>query len=143
MKKLGIFALLLLAGCGTTFHRDWESSPKAAAGLEGCWDGTWTSDGNGHAGNLRCIITRREDSGYDARYYATFGWCIFGFSFEYTIPTTAVAQGEAWLLRGSAMLDYWIAGGLYEYEARVDHDEYVATYRASFDHGIFRMKRVR
>ena len=143
MKRLGVLALLVVAGCGTTFDRDWESAPKAENGLEGAWDGTWLSDENGHTGPLRCIITRREDRGFDARYFAGYGWFIFWFGFEYTIPTTAVADGNAWLLRGSAMLDSWIAGGLYEYEARVEQDEYVASYRSSFDRGIFRMKRVR
>ena len=143
MKRLGILALLFVAGCGTTFDRDWESAPKAAGGLEGAWDGTWLSDESGHTGSLRCIITRREDRGFDARYFATYGWFLFWFGFEYTIPTTAVADGNAWLLRGSAMLDSWIAGGLYEYEARVEQGEYVASYRSSFDRGIFRMKRVR
>jgi hypothetical protein len=143
VKRLGIVSLLLLGGCSTSFHRDWESVPKAAGGLEGAWDGTWLSDDSGHTGSLRCIITRREDRGFDARYYATYGWFLFWFDFEYTIPTTAVAEGAAWLLRGSAVLDSWIAGGLYEYEARVEQDEYVASYRSSFDRGIFRMKRVR
>src|SRR5262245_5054659 len=130
--------MLLLAGC-STFDRDFEAGvPKeggSASDLLGCWEGFWKSDENGHTGSLRCIITR-GNSDYDARYYATYTWCYIPFSFEYVIPTTAIPEGprksagEAWKLRGSAELGCWIAGGLYEYEARVEDGEYVASYRA-------------
>jgi hypothetical protein len=138
--------LLLLAGC-SSFDRDFEDRTVkhtmwAEGGLAGHWEGTWHSDVTGHVGGLRCIITGKGGD-YSSRYHATYGFCIFQFSFEYTIPSTAVAQGDAWLLRGSAFLDSWIASGLYEYEARVERDQYVASYRSSFDSGIFRMKRVR
>jgi hypothetical protein len=151
VKKAGILWLLLLAGC-STFDRDFDgwlpgTSAASADPMLGCWEGLWQSDANGHQGSLRCIITR-EDSVYHARYYAAYQWCIFPFSFEYSIPTTAVREGEAaspggaWKLRGSAELGCWIAGGLYEYEARVEGGEYVATYRSDFDRGVFRMKHV-
>jgi hypothetical protein len=143
VKRLGIGVLLFVAGCGTAFDRDWENAPKSESGLEGAWNGTWLSDANGHTGSLRCIITRREDRGYDGRYFATYGWFLFWFGFEMTIPTTAVADGPAWLLRGGAVLDSCVGGGLYEYEARIENDEYVASYRSNFDHGIFKMKRAR
>ncbi len=143
MKKLGIASLLLLAGCGTTFHRDWDDVPPSSGPLEGAWEGIWLSDDSGHTGSLRCIISREADRGLESRYFATYGWFIFWFGFEMTIPTTVVADGPGLLLRGSAVLDSWIGGGLYEYEARIDGSEYVASYRSSFDRGIFRMKRVR
>ena len=142
MKRASLLSFLLLAGC-SSFNRDFSERPFSPEGaLAGHWEGTWHSDVTGHEGGLRCIISRK-DGDYSSRYYATYGFCIFQFSFEYTIPSTAVAVGEGWALRGSAFLDSWIASGLYEYEARVQKDEYVASYRSSFDSGIFRMKRVR
>lgn len=144
MKKAAVVSLLLLAGC-SSFDRDFEDyvAKDSADSLVGRWEGSWTSDDTGHTGDLRCIITKEGAGEYSARYHATYGFCLFVFTFEYTLPTTAVAREKAWELRGSALLRNWIAGGLYEYEARVEGDEYVASYRASFDRGIFRMKRVR
>ena len=147
MKGFCALLLLVLAGCGSTFDRDWESSLSAPAGgsarggLDGCWEGTWRSEVNGHEGGLRCIITAKEDRGFDARYFASYTWCIFPFTFEYTVPMTAERDGRAWKFRGSAELGCWIAGGLYEYEGRVEGDEYAATYRSSDDRGVFTMKR--
>jgi len=142
VKKLGLLPLLLLAGC-SAFDRDWNAAPAASAGtLEGRWEGKWTSDANGHEGALRCIITRHQDSGWEARYYASYTWGIIPFTFEYTIPLTALRDGDAWISRGGAELGCWIAGGWYEYEARASAEEYVASYRSDFDRGVFRMKRV-
>jgi len=148
VKRAAALALLSLAGC-SSFDRDFEQEahPRSvnpgSLSLVGKWEGTWTSDETGHTGALRCIITGSGNGEYAARYHATYGWCLFQFTFEYTLPTTAVQSGSAWSLHGSSFLDSWIAGGLYSYEARVEGGEYVASYRSSFDRGIFRMKKVR
>jgi hypothetical protein len=145
MKRLGLGILLLVGGC-SSFDRDWEATPPRASADSlptGCWEGTWHSDGNGHQGSLRCIVTRRDNSEFDARYYATYSWWIFPFTFEYTVPLTIVREGDSWYSRGSAELSCWVAGGLYEYEGRSAGDDFVATYRSDFDRGIFRLKRVK
>ena len=146
MKRLGLGALLVLAGC-SSFDRDWEAwrgerSASTAADWSGCWEGIWHSDVNGHQGSLRCIITS-GNSGSEARYYATYTWWLFPLTFEYTVPLEVVREGEAWKSRGSAELGCWVAGGLYEYEGRAAGDDYVATYRSDFDRGVFRLKRVK
>jgi hypothetical protein len=143
VKALGLIPLFLLAGCCSGFDRDFEASRSATdtgSPLVGSWEGTWHSDPSGHAGGLRCILTR-SDSGYRSRYYATFTFLILPLSFEYEIPLTVLQDGEAWRFRGSAVIDYFIAGGPYEYEGLVTGDEFVASYRSSFDSGVFRMKR--
>jgi hypothetical protein len=146
MKRLGLGALLLLGvGC-STFDRDWEASPPKSGSDSlptGCWEGSWYSDGSGHHGSLRCIVTRRDNSDFDARYYATYSWWIIPFTFEYTVPLTIVREGDAWYSRGSAELSCWVAGGLYEYEGRAAGDDFVASYRSDFDYGVFRLKRVK
>jgi hypothetical protein len=148
VKFLYCVPLLLAAGC-SSFDRDWEAArPRLgqsllSGGLAGCWEGTWHSDANGHEGGLRCIITRKEDSGFDARYDASYDWCIFGFTFEYTVPVTAERDGSSLKFHGSAELGCWIAGGLYEYEGRVEGDDYSATYKSNEDHGVFKMKRAK
>jgi hypothetical protein len=144
VKTFGLLPVLLLAGCCSTFDRDFEAARSATAGsapLAGCWEGTWHSDPSGHAGGLRSIITQ-TDSGFSARYDATFTF-ILPLSFEYEVPLTVLQDRDAWRFRGSAVIDYCIAGGLYEYEGLVSGDEFVASYRSSFDSGVFRMKRVR
>ncbi len=145
MKRLGLGLLLLVGGC-SSFDRAWEASPPRTTSDSlptGCWEGTWHSDGNGHQGSLRCIVTRRDNSEFDARYYATYSWWIIPFSFEYTVPLTIVRDGDSWYSRGSAELSCWVAGGLYEYEGRASGDDFVATYRCDFDRGVFRLKRLK
>jgi hypothetical protein len=146
MKRLGMGALLVLAGC-SSFDRDWDAwradpSRPPAAGWAGRWEGIWHSDISGHEGSLRCIITS-ANSGSEARYYATYTWCFLPLTFEYTVPLVVLREGDAWTSRGSAELGCWIAGGLYEYEGRASGDEYVATYCSDFDRGVFRLKRVK
>jgi hypothetical protein len=149
MTRLGLGLVLLLCGC-SSFGRDWDatlpkpnSDPPASGLPTGCWEGSWHSDASGHEGSLRCIITRRDNSEFDARYYASYTWWVFPFTFEYTVPLSIVREGDSWASRGSAELSCWIAGGLYEYEGRAAGDDYVATYRSDFDRGVFRLKRVK
>jgi hypothetical protein len=145
MKASAALALLLLAGCCSTFDRDFDaarSTADATAPLVGSWNGTWHSDPSGHAGGLRCIVSRTE-SGFSSRYYATFTFGFIPLSFEYEVPLSVVKDDDAWRFRGSAFIDYFIASGLYEYEGYVAGEEFVASYRSSFDSGVFRMKRAR
>ena len=145
MKASGLLPVLLLAGCCSTFDRDFDASRSPAAGsdpLVGSWEGTWESDPSGHAGGLRCIVSRTE-SGFSSRYHATFTFGFIPLSFEYAVPLAVQADGDTWRFRGSAVIDYFIAGGLYEYEGYVSGDDFIASYRASFDSGVFRMKRAK
>ena len=141
-------ALLLLAGCCSTFDQDFDaarpglksSNGPGAVGMPGAWEGTWTSSG-GHEGGLRCIVTTRNDTTVETRYHATYGWFLFWFSFEYSLPVTVERDGAGWKFHGNAVLDSWVGGGPYEYEGRVEGDEFNATYRSEDDHGVFKMKR--
>jgi hypothetical protein len=145
VRALGLIPLLVLAAGCSTFDRDFESARAPSEGtatLAGAWEGTWHSDPSGHAGGLRCIITR-SDHGFRSRYHATFTFGFIPLSFEYEVPLSALQESDAWRFRGSAEIDYFIAGGLYEYEGLVQGDEFIASYRSSFDSGIFRMKRLR
>ena len=143
MKALSFLPLLLVAGC-STFDRDWDTwrptSAQSMSPFAGRWAGTWHSDASGHEGALRCIVTLR-DSAYQARYDASYTWICMPLGFEYLLPVEAVKDGQALRLRGGAELGCWIAGGWYEYEGIVENGEFIASYRSSFDHGIFRMKR--
>jgi hypothetical protein len=144
VKAFALFPLFLIAGCCSTFDRDFtaaQTAPEGSPTLVGAWEGDWHSDPSGHAGALRCIVTRSEN-GYRSRYHATFEFLLLPLSFEYEVPLTVLQDGDTWRFRGSATIDYFIAGGLYEYEGLVQRDEFVASYRAPFDSGVFRMRRV-
>ncbi|MCZ6835030.1 MAG: hypothetical protein O7G85_04580 [Planctomycetota bacterium] len=149
-----------LGGC-STFNRDWnaleqppelppelghesaslqtpDEQPVQPDGIEGRWEGTWSSEANGHHGGLRCIISRDDQETLIARYHATYGWC---FTFEYSMPMEVDESGET--IRFSAQADLgWLAGGQYEYEGTIIGDAFSSTYECKRDHGIFEMKRV-
>jgi hypothetical protein len=138
-----VLPLLALVGCCSTFDRDFSEFRMAAGSspVAGAWEGSWHSDPSGHQGGLRCILSQ-TDSGYRARYDASFTY-ILPLGFEFEMPLIVRKDGDAWRFRGSAFIDYCIAGGWYDYEGLVTGDEFVASYRSSFDSGVFRMKRVR
>jgi hypothetical protein len=141
-------ALLLatVAGC-STYDDDWAAAPGAPAGeeaLEGRWQGVWISDANGHTGDLRCLLSKKAEGGYEARYHATYSWCWIPFTFEYAVPMTAERgkDGE-WRFKGEAELGCWVAGGHYTYEGTAKGSEFRSTYRSEEDRGVFEMKRAR
>ena len=138
----GLVALLSAsAGC-STFDQDWEGSKGHAVGIEGQWEGTWSSDANGHHGGLRCLVTRRGDGAFDARYHATYsGWC-GTLGFEYTVPMTLQPDRDGWLLEGDADLG-WLAGGKYEYNGRATPSRFTCTFQSEEDHGVFLLQRPR
>ncbi|HZE97640.1 MAG TPA: hypothetical protein VE981_11485 [Planctomycetota bacterium] len=142
IKTAGVLGLLAALSACSTFDQDWQASQGFANGIEGRWEGSWTSDDNGHTGGLRCLVTRRADEGYDARYHATYsGWC-GTLSFEYTVPMTVQPGPQGLQLHGSADLG-WIAGGVYEYDGLVNVDRYYCNYQSDGDHGIFKLERPR
>ena len=145
MRKAQLLALMAAvtaaAGC-STFDDDWKASEGFATGVEGRWEGTWSSDANGHHGGLRCLVTRRPDQGFDARYHATYSdWC-GTLSFEYTVPMTIEPGPDGWKLHGSADLG-WLAGGVYEYDGVATVLRFFCNYQAEGDHGIFQLERPR
>jgi len=134
--------LASIGGCVSTFEDDWKAAAGFAVGIEGRWEGTWTSDASGHHGGLRCLVTRRPDQGFEARYHATYqGWC-GTVGFEYTVPISTESGAEGWKLHGNADLG-WLAGGVYEYDGVATVTRFFCNYQASEDHGVFNLERPR
>jgi hypothetical protein len=134
--------LASMAGCVSTFDDDWRAAGGFAAGIEGRWEGTWKSDASGHEGGLRCLVTRRADQGFDARYHATYhDWC-GTLGFEYTVPMTVERGADGWMLHGNADLG-WLAGGVYEYDGLISAARFFCNYQSSEDHGVFTLERPR
>lgn len=132
--------LSLLAGC-SSYEAKWQAAaerPAPAASIEGRWEGTWTSDADGHAGGLRCIITRTGPDAYQADYHATYGNI---FQFGYSMPLRVDRRDDRqFVFDGTADLGL-LAGGDYRYEGQADPGEFVCEYRSKYDFGTFRMRR--
>ncbi|HWY77455.1 MAG TPA: L,D-transpeptidase family protein [Verrucomicrobiae bacterium] len=143
MVRAGSSFLLLLSsfltGC-SSFNHDWEKAgqwPAPVDDLSGRWDGTWLSDVNGHNGRLRCIVTRKTDGIYRARFHAIYRQVL---TFGYTVTLKASPADGIQRFNGEANL-HWYAGGVYRYEGHADGTNFYSTYSCKYDHGTFQMKR--
>jgi hypothetical protein len=90
-----LLAGLLAGGC-TTFNHAWTEAAKesfATNSLLGCWEGTWLSDANGHNGNLRCVVTLKNDGTYKARFHAIYKKVL---GFGYTVTLKAAETNGVW-----------------------------------------------
>src|SRR4051812_1908143 len=79
---------MLASGCNT-FNTEWQKAARSpvTTSLAGRWEGTWTSDVNGHNGRLRCVITELNQGIYQARFHAKYQKVL---SFGYTVPLKVV-----------------------------------------------------
>lgn len=130
---------ILLTGC-SAFNREWRAAAAVPAGpkdIQGRWEGTWSSQTNGHHGRLRCVMSRRADGDYLAFFHANYKK-ILGFS--YSVPLTAHEAEGSFQFQGGADLGK-LAGGFYRYEGRATSTNFFSTYQASADGGVFEMKR--
>jgi hypothetical protein len=128
-----------LSGC-TSFNKEWQlasAQPIQANQLEGPWEGFWLSDVNRHTGKLRCVVTKKSDDIYRARFHARYGKLL---SFGYTVSLRAQPQDGAWKFRGQANLGF-LAGGVYYYDGHAEGTNFFSTYSSKYDHGTFQMKR--
>lgn len=137
--SIALIVAALLAGC-STFNRDWKAmaSEPIPGGVDGRWDGRWSSDASGHDGALRCIVSTDEAGATTARYRATYAGIL---SYEYSVPMVIERDGALHRFAAEADLG-WLAGGVYEYEGTISGDAFHATYSCSRDHGTFEMQRV-
>ncbi|MBI2946717.1 MAG: hypothetical protein HYY23_03665 [Verrucomicrobia bacterium] len=130
---------LAVAGC-STFHRDWKNAatqPAHTNEISGRWEGRWQSEANGHAGRLRCLITKLDGGQYSARFHANYYQIL---NFGYTVTLQAHPAADTFQFKGEADLGR-LAGGKYTYEGQATPTNFFSTYRAARDHGTFRMTR--
>lgn len=136
-----VFAALLLAVAGcSSFNHDWKVAAKDPAppiDLQGRWEGTWKSDANGHNDKLRCVIVKKDETNYLARFHAKYGKAL---SFGYKVTLSALEKDGVIKFSGEANLG-WLAGGMYHYEGHADLTNFYSTYSSKHDHGTFQMTR--
>lgn len=138
-RTLLLAAGLFTGGC-STFNHDWQ---KAAAqtpspgSMEGRWQGVWVSDVTHHTDQLRCVVTRKDNGTYSARFHAKYHKVL---SFGYTVPLKVESVTNGFHFSGKANLG-WYAGGVYHYDGHADTTNFNSTYSCKYDHGTFRMDR--
>src|SRR5438132_1623499 len=80
--------ILLTAGC-SAFHREWRAAAAVPVGpteIQGRWEGSWSSQTNGHHGRLRCVMSKKAEGEYRAFFHANYKKIL---SFSYAVPLTA------------------------------------------------------
>ncbi len=132
-----IAAALCFSSC-TSFHREWkEANSKPYEGIEGPWDGTWTSTSTGHTGQLRCVITKKSDEEYEFHYWATWAKILSG---SFRVQHKVQVDGGSFKLTGEK--DLGALGGVYRFTGTATEALFDATYTADGgDKGTFKMKR--
>lgn len=133
---ISLFALAFLCGC-SSFNRDWKKAGQNPAGIQGRWEGTWTSKSNDHSGNLRCLVEKISDGKYRARFDSTYEKIIH---FKSDVVLNGIKKNQAFYFNGEAKLPWW-AGGIYFYQGKIDSTNFASTYRCKYDHGRFQMTR--
>jgi hypothetical protein len=131
--------LLMTVGC-KTFSHAWTKAtaqPVSTNSVLGRWEGTWNSDANGHNGSLRCVISRKKDGSYGARFHAVYKKVL---GFGYSVPLEVTETNGTLRFSGEANLGWW-AGGVYNYEGFVHESNFFSTYRCKYDYGTFQMTR--
>lgn len=133
---------LLCLSCGcSTFNRAWRQAgrqPAPTNSLEGRWEGRWLSDANGHHGKLLCLVTRKPDGDYAARFRATY-WRVLRFSYSVTLKVER--HDDGWHFRGEENLGK-LAGGVYCYSGHASQTGFHSTYDSKYDRGKFEMHRL-
>jgi len=139
ITALTLGLMLGAAGC-STFNREWKAAGAARAsapGIGGRWEGTWSSQTNGHHGRLRCLLIERTNEPSLAQFHANYKKIL---SFSYTVPLTVSEANGVYRFQGAADLGR-LAGGTYHYEGEATPTNFVSIYRAEADGGIFQMQR--
>ncbi|MBI1367335.1 MAG: hypothetical protein GC162_01635 [Planctomycetes bacterium] len=134
-----IAAMMLISGC-SSFEHDWEMAGKTAPpadAITGRWSGTWQSKVDDHSGALRAIVTRIDDTHYQAKFHAVYGGMM---TFEYTATLNAKPATDQIDLAGEEDLG-WLAGGVYKYNGHATPTEFFSLYRSKYDEGTYTMKR--
>lgn len=135
-------AICLLASC-SQFNSTWRDAcarPLSAQGIEGPWEGEWTSESTGHTGRLRCIVGPPMNAEGDHLFTYRASWKKI-FSGTFRPVHRVVSKGaDVHSFKGSHQMPDW-AGGLYVYEGAVVDGSLVASYRCAKDQGVFRMRR--
>lgn len=146
-------SLLLLSSCSLPYHLRWQRAASAnattrPATLAGAWQGSWRSEGTGHHGRLRAIVTPASPADADTNvqawnfhYHATWARILSGSYHSIHAATPAVPPpSPSWTISGHQNLGK-IFGGVFHYQGFATPTHFKATYRSQKDHGVFELQR--
>jgi len=143
----GLLALLLFAttSCSLPYQQRWKKvaqtpATTAPTTLEGAWVGTWRSEGTGHHGKLKAIVTPATGSSdvWDFHYHATWAKILSG---GYTTQHKAEEKSPGnFIISGEHDLGK-LFGGVFRYDGAATPEHFKANYRSSNDHGVFELER--
>lgn len=136
-----LFFAVTLCGC-STFNYEWRKTtahPAPTNDITGAWEGRWISKSSGHENNLRCLVTKRDDTSYDAKFHAAYKkWVTVHFGYTVRLHISPATNGVNF--EGSEDLGR-LAGGVYTYDGHANATNFFATYNSKYDRGVFQMSR--
>jgi hypothetical protein len=130
---------LQLAGCASPeFASGWrQAKASPPTGIEGAWEGTWRSEGTGHQGKLRCLVSpsAHDPQAYHFKYWASWA-TVFSGNFDVTYHVTP--ENGAYAVSGESDLGPF---GIFSHQGQVSKDRFHATFRSDKEAGVFEMTR--
>jgi hypothetical protein len=133
---LSLTLFVFLTGC-SNFDREWkDAGQRQITGIEGRWEGSWKSEGDGHHGALLCVIRHGEGDLYNASFSATYSSI---FHFAYDAKLTGHEVDKLVHLTGEENLGCPV--GVYHYDGTADPTQFYCAYRSKDDHGYFSLAR--
>ncbi|HEX2747998.1 MAG TPA: hypothetical protein VHM91_08375 [Verrucomicrobiales bacterium] len=131
---------LLLPAC-TGIPAGWSEAKRTGASdpVAGAWIGEWRSEGSGHHGGLRCVVTRQSAGTCHFRYRASWAKILCaGFS----LTSSVKPDGKGgYTVTGSKDLGK-IFGGVFTCTGTIRDGMFRSRYEAKLDHGTMEMRKV-
>ena len=126
---LAVSSCLLLSSCASSrFEKAWTASLSETvsdSSPTGPWTGKWTTKTNGHAGGLRCLVTKVDKHPEQLQfwYHATWGK---GFSAPFKVKYKFVrTTNNHFKIKGSRDLGIF---GSFKHEADITPSSFTADY---------------
>jgi hypothetical protein len=128
----------LLVGCSSVYNQKWKrAAVQTEKGVVGRWEGSWLSAVNQHTGKLKCIVSETSTEEYDFHYWAR--WSVFSWTYHLKLPIEEIDTVTTF--SGTKNLGK-LAGGAFEFDGKVEGDQFEARYNSKFDRGQFTMNRI-
>jgi hypothetical protein len=149
---LGILVMLVVVGFGLyytsqtiksrrSFYKSWQPAAGGSAisredAMSGSWTGAWKSLGMKDGGNIKCIITATNGTGYHARFLSGHYGAFESEDLVVFSPTNVAGKK---LLEGSTDLS---VEGIYTYKGYADGTNLFLEWSCALDHGNLTLWRI-
>lgn len=136
MRRRSILTAAVLCGL-LCFSNSLAEAAPLLGGNASRYQGNWSSNTNGHQGRLAARVSQQNASTYRVRYRGTFLGVV---PFTYSVPMTVTGQypDGSTALYGESRLPLF---GQFSSHARMNGQNFSATYSSRRDQGQFNMQR--